>query len=243
MLNASRMACNLRRITAILQRKRLIVDSSLWVLKEAASYVQVCPPDQWELVIFPKKPVEFVQAESDDRLKPDIFCWIKTKNKNGWPISHLSLVLRIWSTKQKICFRPDWDSEEIKKKLDKMGSYKRVVFRCHFDSSSRGQYAPFFHLQFGGKPLKAEFCWFPHYLELPRFVSPPVDLILACELVVATFFPSVHSKLRQDSVWRSIIRESESFFLNTYYEICKNYFDRLSKDQTLLDHLCSFEYT
>lgn len=240
MLKANRMATNIRRLTSILKKRRLVVDKSVWILKEAASYVQTCPPDQWELVISPERSLEFVQAEADDRLKPDIFCLIKTENKGDWPISHLSLVLRVWSIRQNVSFRPDWDPEHLKNKFDEMGSYKRVIFRCHCDSCNQEQYAPIFHLQFGGKPQENEFYWFPHYVELPRFISPPIDLVLACELVVATFFPSVYTKLCQDSVWRSIIKESEMSFMSTYYKTCKNYFTPSPMEKTLLDHLSSF---
>jgi hypothetical protein len=242
MLNASRMASNIKRLRFELRKKRLIDEKSLWVLNEAANNVQIYPPDQWKLVISPEKPLEFVHAESDGRLKPDIFCFIETGNKDPWPISHLSLVLRVWCTKQDVSFRPDWDSKELEKEFDRNGSYRRVIFRCHYDCCNEGQYAPIFHLQFGGKPTEKEYFWFPHYLELPRFISPPMDLILACEFVVANFFPSTYVKLRQDSVWRSIIKESEVFLVGKYYETCKNYFNRLSENQTLLDHLSSFKY-
>jgi len=239
MLNAERMATNIRRLVHILKKNGLIVDESLWVMKEAASNVESCPPDQWELCILPEKPLEFVQAESDDRLKPDIFCLIRVASQGDWPISHLSVVLRVWSTRQNISFRPDWDSEEVKQKFDRIGSYKRVMFRCHYDTCSHGQHAPIFHLQFGGHPRHDELYWFPHTLELPRFPSPPVDLILACELVVATFFPSVHRKLCQDGNWTSMIQESELFFMNKFYEVCKNYLNHPPQHQTLLDHICS----
>jgi len=175
MLNAQQMATNIKRLTQMLKKNRLIVDESSWVMNEAASNVRSCPPDEWELCVSPKHPLEFVQAESDERLKPDIFCLIKTKNQDDWPISHLSVVLRVWSIRQNISFRPDWDSEEMKQKFDKIGSYKRVMFRCHFDSCSKGQYAPIYHLQFGGDPQSDEYYWFPHTLELPRHPSAPLD--------------------------------------------------------------------
>lgn len=243
MLNANRMAANIRRLTYELKRHRLIADQSRWVLDEAASNIQSGPPDKWEVYISPERPLEFVQAESDQRLKPDIFCNIKATNRGRWPLSLLSLVLRVWSTKPEISFRSNWDAKEVKQKLDRIHSYKRVMFRCHYDSCSQNQYAPVFHLQFGGNPKNEEFCWFPHFLELPRFPSPPIDLILACEHVVATFFPSAYRELYQNRVWISLIRESESFFMREFYDMCKKHFARVSQDQTFLGHLCSLGRT
>lgn len=232
------MALNIRRLATILKRNKLIADQSLWVLRDAASYVEAGTPDKWELIISPERPLEFAQAQCDDRLRPDIFCETRVERRNGWPISHLSLVLRVWSTKENISFRPDWDSAALKELFSRVGSYRRVVFRCHYDMCNEGQYAPIFHLQFGGKPNRDECCWFPHYLELPRFASPPMDLILACELVVAAFFPPIYAKLRQRSEWRSVIQESEYFLTSRYYHALRSYFDG-DMNETFLDHLCS----
>lgn len=239
MLRAEQMARNIRRLAKILKRNRLIADKSLWVLNDAAAYVQANPPENWELVISPENPLEFMKAQSDDRLKPDIFCETKVGSKNGWPILHSSLVLRVWSVKPSVSYRATWDSGDLKETFESIGSYKRVIFRCHYDNCNEGQYAPIFHLQFGGKPNTSEYFWFPHYLELPRFTSPPMDLILACEFVVAAFFQSTYMRLRHDNVWRSIIKDSECFLMRRYYGACKNYFDGMYKDETFLDHLCS----
>lgn len=238
-MNANRMATNIKRLTYELRRHKLIVDQSIWTLDEAASNIQSGPPNKWEVYISPERPLEFVQAESDRRLKPDIFCVIKATNQSSWPVSFLRLAMRVWSTKPEISFRSNWDSEEVKQKLDNLHSYKRVMFRCHYDSCSQNQRAPIFHLQFGGKPQNWEFCWFPHFLELPRFPSPPIDLILACEHVVATFFPSAYKELSQNSTWISIIQESESFFLRGFYGMCERHFTNVSQEQTFLGHLCS----
>lgn len=243
MLNANRMATNIRRLTHELKRHQLIVDPSRWILYEAASNIESGPPDKWEVYIHPEQPLEFVQAESDPRLKPDIFCVIKATNQDNWPVSYLRLVLRVWSTKPEISFRSNWDSEEVKQEFDGLQSYKRVMFRCHYDNCTKDQHAPIFHLQFGGDPKNGEFCWFPHFLELPHFPSPPIDLILACEHVVATFFPSAYKKLCQNSTWISLIRESESFFMRKFYEMCETHFTRVSQDQTFLEHLCSLGRT
>lgn len=222
-----------------LKRHKLITDQSRQILNEAASNVQSGSSDNWELVIPPEHPLEFVQAESDERLKPDIFCEIKATNNEDWPVSSLRLVLRVWSTKPEISFRQEWDSEVVKRNFESSQSYNRVMFRCHYDSSSPKQHAPIFHLQFGGTPRNGEYSWFPHFLELPRFTFPPIDLVLVCEQVVASFFPSTYRKLCQVRTWVSLIQESEQFFMKNFYEVCSRCIDQIPREHTLLGHLCS----
>ena len=237
-MNADRMATNIRRIATILKKYKIIDDKSKRLLFEVASNVRTSRKDQWELTIHPGKPLEFAIAENDDRLKTDLFCNIMTINNETFPISYLRLVLRVWSIKQNLSFRSDWDSEKINQQLIKRGLFNRVVFRCHYDSTSKDQYAPIFHLQFGGTSHPGELCWFPKNLELPRFPSPPIDLILACELVVATFFPSIFKKLCQEGNWVNLIQESEKFFMKKYYKLCMEHFANQYEDKTLLDRLC-----
>jgi hypothetical protein len=237
-LKAERMASNIRRLAYILKKNQLIPSNSSMIMEEAASNVKSGTPDKWELAVPPQTPLEFSQAEKDKRLVPDIFCQIKISNQGRCPISHLNVVVRVWSIKDDYSFRPDWDSESVRQILGRKGLHKRVMFRCHYDRCSESQKAPIFHLQFSGKPQNDELYWFPHTLELPRFPSPPMDLVLACELIVATFFPSVHERLGQNGTWISLIKESESFFTSTFYKLCKEYFDAARPYQTLLEHLC-----
>jgi len=239
-MKAKRMATNITRLRGMLKKHKLVADETLWIMNEAASQVGSCPPKEWEILITPDRPVEFVRTETDDRLRPDVFCNIKATTNGTLPLSHLRLVLRVWSVTKDMSFRPDWDSNRIRQEFRRIGAFSRVMFRCHYDNCSPQQYAPIFHMHFGGDPTNGEHCWFPHFLELPRFPSPPIDLILACELVVATFFPSVHRKLMQNGAWISLIQESESFFLGEFYKTCKNYFDSKPSFSTLLDHLSSF---
>lgn len=238
MLNAQRMATNIKRLTHILKKNQLIIDESQFVMQEAAAYVQSFPKDNWELFISPEKPLEFVQAQSDKRLRPDIFCKIKTESQDDCAVSDLGVVIRVWSTEQAVSFRPEWDSQELNRKLGTTGLPKRVMFRCHYDKRSTKEYAPLFHLQFGGVSRDDEFCWLPHNLELPRFPSPPMDLVLTCELVIATFFPYVYRRLSEDGNWTSVIKESERHFMREYFKIWGDYGPQRCH-QTLLDYLCS----
>jgi len=238
-MNSERMATNLNRIACVLKTNGLITDGSRRMLHEAASYVESCPEETWELVVYPDNPIVFTKAESDERVRPDIFCEIVKSDTDDYPLTHLRLVLRVWSIRRGLSYRPDWDSSHIIKKLDENYSIDRVISRCHYDTCDKSQYAPFYHLQLHGKPIDNELYWFPHTIELPRFPSPPIDLILACELVVATFFPRKYQQLMEKGEWVNIIKESESYLLDKYFERCQSYLDINPRNVSLLDCLCT----
>ncbi len=234
------MATNVKRLAFLLKKNGVISSTARSQMEQAAFNVQSFEPEIWELNIGPNEPIEFEEAESDGRVRPDISCSIKVNSNNGWPVTDLNVLLRVWSYKTNVCFREAWDSQAVKKKFDVSNSYKRVMFRCHFDRCNQGQIAPIFHLQFGGDPEDNEYYWFPHNLELPRFPSPPLDLVLGCELIVASFFPSTYKILCQDGSWISLIRESETFFASKFYKTCHEYIDNHSNEKTLLHHISSF---
>lgn len=233
------MSTNLNRLANLLKRKGLITQNSWRILYEVAQSIRAGSEENWELIITPDNPLQFIKAELDDRVKPDIFCEITASGNEDYPLTHLRLVLRAWSIQENLSYRPEWDSEKIMERLKEYYTIDRVISRCHYDNCSVDQYAPYYHFQFHGTPHVDELYWFPHNVELPHFPSPPIDLILACEVVVATFFPTIYYELLQKGEWRKLIKESEEFILKKYYERCKNYLDSSPPDQTLLDSLCN----
>lgn len=205
---------------------------------ELAQSIRIGPGSNWELVISPDDPIIFTRAESDDRIQPDIFCEITASTNEEYPLSHLRLVLRAWSIQDTLSYRRNWDSENVMEKMRANYSINRVMSRCHYDTCSEGQYAPFYHFQFHGTPQENEVYWFPTNIDFPHFPSPPIDLILACEIVVATYFPDTYQDLLQDGNWVNLIKESEVFILSNYYKKCIAYLDNNPKNKTLLDYFC-----
>lgn len=122
-----------------------------------------------------------------------------------------------------------------------------VTFECrHFSSKLLGRWhidlanidgvsqeGPLFHLQFGGHSAGGdrgdEF-----KLEVPRWGHPPMDLVLACELVVANFFPSSWKENRDSAAWYHLVRDSEALCLQHYYERIWNHLSVSGKKTTLL---------
>lgn len=102
------------------------------------------------------------------------------------------------------------------------GEDGRTIFRSHMDMAEKntnGQYqhAPLFHLQLGGHhpgaDRKEEL-----RLKEPRLPYPPIDLLLACEIVVSNFFPHEWRVLRSNPSWITAICQSQQLCLPAYIE-------------------------
>lgn len=196
--------------------------------------------DSWGYIIYKGKPLRFVDSTDNKggRLSVDLYCDIQWREENHPPFAQ-DICLRVWSNEPKLIFRKHWDSNWVKKQLnDDSGSKaERVMHRMHFDKAEVGQQGPEHHLQFGGKQTleEHELCWFPEAINLPRLVYPPMDLILACQLIAANFYSEKYaSKIKNKPVWKGVVRHSQGHLLKNYYRACLKNID---DEKILLDEL------
>ncbi len=197
-------------------------------------------PPAWEFEILPERSLRFVYSTDGPLLQPDLFCRFSGPSDNEWPWKQQSLVVRLWSTRKDLTARGEYDSKKVIKILQNR-NWQRVVARMHFDKEDTGEKVPLFHLQFGGKaPDEArELCWLPSQIDVPRLPYHPVDVVLASELIVANFFPSVFGTLRNEPEWRALIARSQHRALKRYTEVCQSSCSvpHALNDKTLLMHL------
>jgi hypothetical protein len=176
-------------------------------------------------------------------LLPEIFCDLAGPGQAEWPLETQNLVIRVWSLDRALSFRPELDAEAVSKWLDDSGLPNRVILRLHFDKAEPGQKGTLFHLQVGGKPVEEERekCWLGGIPGVPRIPMHPMDLILACELVIANFFHEHFQRVCEDPEWREVVKRAELRTLRRYYEICWMHFrlgeDHLGREHTLLKRL------
>ena len=121
-----------------------------------------------------------------------------------------------------------------------------IVRRFHFDIDLEldKQDRPISHLQYGGdfssnhvnhnqqinyRLYKA--------IDEPRLPSPPYNLTLILDLFLAQFATNA-SKIRKESRWRNLVKESEEFWLGCYFESIHNSFAGKRSKETLYEHLC-----
>lgn len=141
------------------------------------------------------------------------------------------MVIRVWSLDKNVYFRPDWDNENMLGPMEENGG--RVMLRYHFDKANVGQSGPVFHMQTGGNSSPEEFCWLHEAVSIPRIPTQPMDLVLACELVVENFFPE-ESPILDDPVMNGYIQSSQRELLLSYYEKC---LEAIKNDKRLLQTL------
>jgi hypothetical protein len=185
----------------------------------------------WKLIIEQTAPVVFRECEIKGyRFQVDLFCTIAQPD-SLLPDLNESLVIRVWSGDERLRVRHGLDSEAIRQAVTQQG--RRVLARFHFDRASPRQEGPKYHLQVGGNPSPDEHCWHPKELGVPRFVHHPMSLLLACEFVLANFFPATHDVLCREPSWMGALRKAQECFLAPYFDHIK----RWNHDVSLLKYL------
>jgi hypothetical protein len=190
----------------------------------------------WGYRIFPEQPLQFARAPvKKHEIEIDLYCKFAWTSDPEREASEQVLVLRIWSSDDKLKYREEWDAQVIREAMERHG--KRVLSRYHFDLANPEQPGPRYHLQVGGVPRGDEYCWHPKQINLPRIIHPPTDLAFGCELVAANFFPEQYRTIRKNPEWRKLILDVQRTVLGGYFERCRNAVSGAQPTQSLLDEL------
>ena len=180
----------------------------------------------WGFDITRQKPLRFEQMEiSKYPFRIDLTCEIRWKDEEP---AKRNIAVRLWALSRQMFFREEWDAERIKAE----SLNERVMIRFHFDLANPNQSAPLSHLQIGGVADGTEYCWLHPKIEKPRFPHMPMDLVLACELIGATFYEERgFREIRRSGLWRGEIRKSQNTLLRNYFEGC---LDAIANDRSVL---------
>jgi hypothetical protein len=111
------------------------------------------------------------------------------------------------------------------------------MLRFHFDKANPGQPGPGYHIQLGGNAHTREMSWFHPSIAVPRIPFPPMDLVLATQLVAVNFFPGEYMRLSRDQSWISVIRASQREYWRPYYMNCWDVLEPTRDEAILLDQL------
>lgn len=109
-----------------------------------------------------------------------------------------------------------------------------LLDRWHVDLANEAQAGPLFHLQHGGHSAGNSMRSREGKLGEPRWPHPPMDLILASELIVANFFPASWRKMQGNSTWSTLIRDAEAFCYHGYFQEMHRYLSGTAKQGSLL---------
>ena len=171
----------------------------------------------WGFSISPNDPLRFEPTEVRGlKLRVDLFLEEYWAEEPADQPCQLNVAIRVWSLDPQMYFREEWDASRLKDQTDPVRG--RVMLRIHFDLANAEQSGPKYHAQMGGNPRPNELYWFPEALSVPRLLHTPVDLVLASELVAATFYPNKYQDIRREDSWRGARKVSQEHLLRGYFE-------------------------
>jgi hypothetical protein len=212
-------------ITARLAREGLITDEGQEVLRGVAAQLQPGRGRSWGYSIPRDKPLRFSttpEMRSAHRLDVDVFCRIAGHGQDKPdPLTAQEIVVRVWTSEKELFYREMWDATRLLELFGDGTGARRVMIRYRFDRAREGAAELRYHTQFGGMADDDELCWHPEKLDVPRIMHPPIDLVLACESVVANFFPKTHAELCRDPEWSALIKSSERLYIGPYLDECR----------------------
>ncbi len=174
------------------------------------------PTRPWGFRIGPNNPLRFAKTMVNGLdVRVDLFLSAYWEEEPAERPVDLRVVIRVWSLEPQVYFRKEWDAPALEHKTNP--DTGRVMLRVHFDLANSGQAGPHYHLQVGGNARPDELHWFPEALSVPRMLHMPMDLVLASELVAATFYPDAYKNIRREPAWTGSLRVSQSHLLEGYF--------------------------
>lgn len=191
------------------------------------------PIQPWGFSIDHARPLRFIPSEVGGlRLRVDLYVQSYWMEDPASIPCELNVVIRVWCLDENVCFRSEWDSDEL---IDRIKPHEgRVMLRLHFDLAPAKAVEPRYHLQVGGNARDDELHWFPKALDVPRLLHMPIDLVLASELIAATFYPSAYRLIRREPSWVGSLMDSQNHLLVDYFSDATEAIDR---GESVLDAL------
>lgn len=112
-----------------------------------------------------------------------------------------------------------------------------LLYAIHFDKhnieQSSHQAHPVYHFQFGGNRLNEDenqqSTHLIHgqalFLDAPRIMHHPMELILGMDFILSNFFPSIWNKIKLHPTYKKILKKYQEDFILPYFKSVVEYFD------------------
>ncbi len=216
MITASGMATRLRQLHRLLIDEKLLDNDAASVIEKVATKLEAQgkKPD-WTYSITPSDPLRFISVNTK-------------KVKNIQPVLQTKLSLAIAPQDGiKGCF------SELNSTLE-LHSNGTVLDRWHVDLANDDQAGPLVHLQHGGHSSGNTSRHSESKLSIPRWMHPPMDIVLTSEIVVANFFPGHWERLKKNPTWTNLIRDAESYCYENYFSAIGKHYADTSEKTTIL---------
>lgn len=218
----SELSAEIRRLANILDENIGGFDSG--PLRSAAQTCESAKPagrDSWGYEV---TALQFSGYEPSRRIRPPLAqaaditveldigvvgsCRIEEEDLEEDPLNRLQFDLVLWNRDEDSRYTAAWH-------LDRhVSNEDDPMYRDH----------PAYHFQFGGNRLLENVANYGEVLvpEPPRLVHPPLDAILACNFVLANFFPSDWQRLSDESEYTRLVGNSQRRLWKPYAEAVAN---------------------
>lgn len=106
----------------------------------------------------------------------------------------------------------------------------QLVYTLHFDKHD-GSISPMphpsYHFQLGGRELKENITEYGQalFLDSPRIMHHPMELILSIDFILSNFFPLIWQKIRKSPDYFDILKKYQEQFIKPYFKSIVEHFD------------------
>ena len=189
--SAREMASSLSGSIHRLYDNGILQHESLSVISEVSGKLHEFKDEKaWSYSVGHGKPILFVKAldKNGNAIIPSICVECISVDENHTPSPYVK-----WNIALEVHFQKK----------------RKPCARWHFDIANEEQSAPLTHLQYGGRK-------FDSHLDVPRWHTPLMDLILLSEIVTANFFPKLWTSVKDDPRWCECVQTSQKLCFGPY---------------------------
>jgi hypothetical protein len=113
----------------------------------------------------------------------------------------------------------------------------KLLYAIHFDKhnvvQTSNQSHPNYHFQFGGNRLKEDEnnrltdldFGQALFLDAPRVMHHPMELILSIDFILSNFFPTIWNKIKLLPIYKKILRKYQKDFILPYFKSIVQHFE------------------
>lgn len=106
----------------------------------------------------------------------------------------------------------------------------KLVYTLHFDKHD-GSISPMphpsYHFQLGGRELKDNVIEYGQalFLDSPRIMHHPMELILSIDFILSNFFPLIWQKIKRSPDYFDVLKKYQAQFIKPYFKSIVEHFD------------------
>lgn len=226
-MNAGKAIQELKALEGRLGSAKLIDDSGRYPLQVAVDQLEAQEgkdASTWHYAIDRDAPLTFRITDPKSvkhRMQIDVSGRV-CQLQNGIAPGEHSVVVRAWCLDKSAWFNDQLDNPDLEQEI---GAHRRgrVMLRFRFEFRRDDLDEPWFHLQIGGQQREGEFHRMPDNLGVPRFMYPPMNLVMVCDFVVRHFYPEDAEVFDKEPSLKAALGAAQKEYLSCFLDRVGHY--------------------